>query len=70
MLGANLALPAALLCISRQLELLSSTRTIPFHPTVLRNWLIFDIFMCYLLPIIYILLRTFIFFIPLSILFF
>jgi pheromone a factor receptor len=62
MLGANIALPAAFLCVSRQLELLSSTRTIPFHPTVVRNWLIFDIFMCYLLPIIYILLRTFNFF--------
>ena len=59
MLGANLALPAAFLCISRQLELLSSTRTIPCHPTVIRNWLIFDIFMCYLLPIIYILLRKY-----------
>ena len=59
MLGANLALPAAFLCISRQLELLSSTRSIPCHPTVVRNWLIFDIFMCYLLPILYMLLRTF-----------
>ena len=68
MLGANLALPAAFLCVLRQLELLSSTRTIPFHPTVVRNWLIFDIFMCYLLPIIYILLRTFNFSIPPSIL--
>ena len=62
MLGANLALPAAFLCIFRQLELLSSTRTIPCHPKVVRNWLIFDIFMCYLLPILYILLRTFNFF--------
>ena len=66
MLGANLALPAAFLCVSRQLELLSSRRTIPCHPTVVRNWLIFDIFMCYLLPIIYILLRTFNFSPPLS----
>lgn len=62
MLGANVALPAAFLCVSRQLELLSSTRTIPCHPTVVRNWLIFDVFMCYLLPIIYILLRKFNFF--------
>ena len=69
MLGANLALPAAFLCVSRQLELLSSTRTIPFRPTVVRNWLMFDIFMCYLLPIIYILLRAFNFSTPLSILF-
>ena len=68
MLGANVALPAAFLCVSRQLELLSSTRAIPSHPTVVRNWLIFDICMCYLLPIIYILLRTFNSSFPLSIL--
>jgi Pheromone A receptor len=58
MLGVNLALPAALLCVSRQLELLSSMRPIPSHPTVVRNQLILDIFFCYLLPVIYILLRT------------
>lgn len=57
MLGANLALPAAFSCISQQLELLSSMRTIPTHPTIVRNRLIFEIFMCYLLPILYILLR-------------
>lgn len=61
MLGTNLAVPAALLCIARQLEHLSSTRTLSSHPTVVRNHLILDIFMCYVLPIIYILLRAFMF---------
>lgn len=70
MLGANLAIPAAFLCVSRQLELLSSMRTIPSHPTVVRNRLMFDIFMCYLLPIFYMLLRTFYASTPLTIFFF
>ena len=65
MLGVNLALPAAFLCVSRQLELLSSMRPISSHPTVVRNRMILDILFCYLLPIIYILLRTFYFSSPL-----
>ncbi|KAF8809928.1 STE3-like pheromone receptor [Phlegmacium glaucopus] len=70
MLGANLALPAAFFCVSLQLELLSSMRTISSHPTVVRNRLMSEIFMCYLLPILYMLLRAFYVSLPLCIFFF
>nr|AVI69651.1 pheromone receptor [Cyclocybe aegerita] len=53
MLGANIALPGAFLCISRQLELVSSTRTISLDKKVIRNRTILDLTLCYAIPILY-----------------
>ncbi|KAF8154019.1 pheromone A receptor-domain-containing protein [Crassisporium funariophilum] len=53
MLGANIALPGAFLCIARQLELVSSTRTFSFDPKVLRNRMFLEVLLCYILPVIY-----------------
>jgi hypothetical protein len=57
MLGANIALPGALVCISRQLELISSSKTIPSDSRVIRNRTILEFLLCYVVPIIYMLLR-------------
>ena len=57
MLGANIALPGALVCISRQLELVSSSKTIPSDPRVIRNRTILEFLLCYVVPIIYMSLR-------------
>ncbi|KAJ3502538.1 hypothetical protein NLJ89_g8842 [Agrocybe chaxingu] len=53
MLGANIALPGAFLCISRQLELVSSSRTISLDKKVIRNRTILDLTICYAIPILY-----------------
>ena len=56
-LGANIALPGALVCISRQLELVSSSRTIHSDPRVVRNRTILELFLCYVVPMMYMSLR-------------
>ncbi|KAF8963271.1 pheromone A receptor-domain-containing protein [Flammula alnicola] len=53
MLGANIALPGALLCIAIQLQLVSSSKKISTNPTVLRNRTILELFLCYIIPLIY-----------------
>jgi len=58
MLGANIALPGAFLCISRQLELVSSPRKISLEKNAIRNRTILELVLCYLLPIIYMSSRT------------
>ena len=57
MLGANIALPGALVCISRQLELVSSSKTIPLDPRVIRNRTILEFLLCYVVPMIYMAMR-------------
>ena len=57
-LGVNVAVPAAFLCIGRQLELLSSKRKLynadaRFH----RNSMLFEVLCCYFIPLIYMALR-------------
>ncbi|TFK32934.1 pheromone A receptor-domain-containing protein [Crucibulum laeve] len=58
LLGANMALPGACLCISRHLELISSTRTFSSEPRAVRNRMFIDLFLCYILPIIYMFLHV------------
>jgi len=53
MLGANIALPGALVCISRQLELVSSSKKIHSDPIVKRNRTILEFLLCYVVPMIY-----------------
>ncbi|KIM42054.1 hypothetical protein M413DRAFT_445226 [Hebeloma cylindrosporum] len=53
MLGANIALPGALVCISLQLELVSSSKTILSDPRVVRNRTILEFLLCYVVPMIY-----------------
>ncbi|CAA7263992.1 unnamed protein product [Cyclocybe aegerita] len=53
MLGANIALPGAFLCISRHLELVSSSRMISLDKKVIRNRTILDLTLCYAIPILY-----------------
>ncbi|KAF8890815.1 pheromone A receptor-domain-containing protein [Gymnopilus junonius] len=57
MLAANVALPGALLCIATQLELVTSSRTIPTNKKVLRNRMIFEFTICYVVPLLYMLLH-------------
>lgn len=57
MLGANIALPGALVCISSQLELVSSSKMIPSDPRVIRNRTILEFLLCYVVPMIYMSLR-------------
>jgi len=57
MLGAHIALPGALVCISRKLELVSSSRTIHSHPRVVRNRKILELLLCYVVPVMYMALR-------------
>ena len=57
MLGANIALPGALVCISRQLELVSSSKKIHLDPIVKRNRTILEFILCYVVPMIYMSLR-------------
>jgi hypothetical protein len=57
MLGANIALPGAFLCIAIELRLMSSTKVISIDPRVLRNRRILEVFLCYVLPVIFMLSR-------------
>ncbi|KAH6890839.1 pheromone receptor [Coprinopsis sp. MPI-PUGE-AT-0042] len=53
-LGVNVAIPAAFLCIGRQLELLSSKRKLfNADPRYHRNSMIFEALCCYFIPLIY-----------------
>ncbi|KAF9468429.1 pheromone A receptor-domain-containing protein [Collybia nuda] len=57
LLGATVALPGACLCISRNLELVASTRMIFTDPRSRRNGVLFDLLFCYVLPILYMILH-------------
>ncbi|KAF6745598.1 pheromone receptor [Ephemerocybe angulata] len=56
-LGVNAAVPGAFICIGRRMELISSTRKIHDNPTVKRNTMIFEILLCYIVPVIYMVLH-------------
>jgi pheromone a factor receptor len=59
LLGSNVALPAACLCLLRDLDAIMSIRE-PTHSTPSkRNYRMFDATLCILLPIVYICLREF-----------
>ena len=58
MLGTKIALPAAFLCIARELELASSSRTYSSDEKAVRIRRILEFFFCYLIPVIYMVLRT------------
>lgn len=53
LLGVNVAIPCAFLCIGRRMELLSSSRKIFDNATVRRNSILFELLMCYIVPLIY-----------------
>ncbi|TEB23054.1 STE3-domain-containing protein [Coprinellus micaceus] len=53
LLGVNVAVPGALLCIGRRLELVSSTRKIVESKVVKRNMMMFEILCCFVFPVIY-----------------
>ncbi|KAF9522499.1 STE3-like pheromone receptor [Crepidotus variabilis] len=57
MLGANIALPGAFLCIARDLEHASSSRPYVFPKSTIRNQTILELVLCYVIPLIYMLLR-------------
>ena len=57
MLGSNVALPAIFLCISSKLELLGSSRTFSTDGKAFQNRRLLDLFLCYVLPVIYVGLR-------------
>ena len=58
MLGCNIALPAAFLCVSRKLELLGSSRTFSMDSKTVWNRRLLELFLCYVVPVIYVALRT------------
>nr|QQL12038.1 mating-type protein STE3.s1 [Hypsizygus marmoreus] len=53
LLGAQMALPGACLCISRRLELVASTRPISNDPKSQRNRLLIEFLFCYIIPVMY-----------------
>ncbi|KAF9555100.1 STE3-domain-containing protein [Agrocybe pediades] len=53
LLGVNVALPAAILCIARELELVTSYRKISTDQIVIRNRMILELVLCYVVPVIY-----------------
>ncbi|KAF8884488.1 pheromone A receptor-domain-containing protein [Infundibulicybe gibba] len=53
LLGVNVALPGACVCLARYLELASSSRVISTHPRVKRNRMLVELVLCYLFPTIY-----------------
>jgi pheromone a factor receptor len=57
-LATTIAVPAAFLCISRYLELVSSSRNLPTTVKAYRNRRITDAIICYLIPFLYMPLRT------------
>lgn len=56
-LGLNVALPGAFLCILRELELVASLRTYSSDKIAIRNRRTFEFLFCYAIPIMYMLLR-------------
>ncbi|KXN85252.1 Pheromone B beta 1 receptor [Leucoagaricus sp. SymC.cos] len=52
-LATTIAVPAACLCISRYLEMISSSRNLPSGAKAFRNRRIFDAILCYLIPFLY-----------------
>jgi hypothetical protein len=56
-LGLNVALPGAFLCILRELELVASLRTYSSDKNAIRNRRTFEYLFCYAMPISYMLLR-------------
>lgn len=59
MLGSNVALPAICLCISRHLELLGSSRSFMIDNKAARNRRLLELFLCYVVPVIYVGLRSY-----------
>lgn len=57
-LATTVAIPGACLCISRHLEMVSSSRNLPSGANALRNQRLFDAFFCYLIPLCYLPLRA------------
>lgn len=57
-LATTIAIPGACLCIARYLELVSSSRNLPATAKALRNRRLFDAIICYLIPFLYMPLRT------------
>ncbi|TFK26923.1 STE3-domain-containing protein [Coprinopsis marcescibilis] len=53
LLGVNVAVPGALICIGRNLELVSSSRKIVVGAIVKRNSVIFEVVCCIFLPFVY-----------------
>ncbi|KAF4623146.1 hypothetical protein D9613_002290 [Agrocybe pediades] len=53
LLGVNVALPAAILCIARELELVTSYRKISTDQIVIRNRMILELVLCYVVPVTY-----------------
>ncbi|PFH48836.1 hypothetical protein AMATHDRAFT_5419 [Amanita thiersii Skay4041] len=56
-LGTMIALPAACLCIMRRLERTASSRKIPLSQKSRRNWFFVDFLICYVVPLLYMLLH-------------
>ncbi|KAF5329464.1 hypothetical protein D9619_009290 [Psilocybe cf. subviscida] len=54
-LGARIGLPGAFLCIAMELERISSSRRLLTNAIVVRNRLIFEVILCHIIPIIYML---------------
>lgn len=59
LLGANIALPGALLSITLRLELVSSSRTLFTDKKVTRNRTILELVLCYVVPLLYMSLREY-----------
>lgn len=53
MLGTAIALPGAFLCIAMELRLMASDRKISTNPVVIRNRKLLEVFLCYILPALY-----------------
>ncbi|KAI0053492.1 fungal pheromone STE3G-protein-coupled receptor [Auriscalpium vulgare] len=52
-MGSNVALPAACLCLCIHLERIASVRQVSIDRKMKQRWFVFDILMCWGLPIIY-----------------
>lgn len=59
LLATIVAVSGAVLCISYRLEFLSSSRLISVDPKSQRNRMLIDVIFCYIIPIIYMAIRTF-----------
>ncbi|KJA26524.1 hypothetical protein HYPSUDRAFT_132784 [Hypholoma sublateritium FD-334 SS-4] len=53
MLGTAIALPGAFLCIAMELRLMASDRKLSTNPIVVRNRKLLEVFLCYILPVLY-----------------
>ena len=53
MLGTAIALPGAFLCIAMELRLMASDRKLSANPIVIRNRKLLEVFLCYILPVLY-----------------